>query len=209
MKTEPDYRLLASVLIDALNQAQNGKGKERHACGEPFEQQEICQNTRAVGFGYPLGQARKKAREAKRLLETIGKDAAIAECLGAINYLAAAVIVMEEQSVNETDFVKNDAGQEADHTYTDEEPEHRIRHDAPGQDIRWTDSGSYQPSEDVDRNNPPRQAVRRWHVEGCKLTENGDGTVNISPGKIWDYGKEGDGLLYDLCRRIKENDDDK
>jgi hypothetical protein len=28
----------------------------------------------------------------------------------------------------------------ANHTYTDEEPEHRIRHDAPGQDIRWTDS---------------------------------------------------------------------
>lgn len=97
MNAEREYRLLALVLNDALNQAQSGKGKERHACGEPFEQQEICQNTRAVGLGYPLGQARKKAREAKRLFETKGKEAAIAECLGAINYLAAAVIVMDEQ----------------------------------------------------------------------------------------------------------------
>jgi hypothetical protein len=122
MKAEPGYRLLASVLNDALNQAQSGKGKERHACGEPFEQQEICHNTRAVGFGYPLGQARKKAREAKRLLETRGKDAAIAECLGAINYLAAAVIVMDEQDNCER------LEKQPNHTYTDEESEHRIRY---------------------------------------------------------------------------------
>jgi hypothetical protein len=96
MNILPGYERLAEVLQNALDQAQSGKGKERHACGELFEQQEICQNTRAVGFGYPLGQARKKAKEAKRLLETRGKDAAIAECLGAINYLAAAVIVMDE-----------------------------------------------------------------------------------------------------------------
>jgi hypothetical protein len=94
---EPGYESLAKVLQAALNQAQSGKGKERHAADEPFHEQEICQNTRAVGYGYPLGQARKKAREALRLLETKGPDAAIAECLGAINYLAAAVIVMQEQ----------------------------------------------------------------------------------------------------------------
>ena len=105
MNAEPGYRILASVLNDALNQAQHGKGKERHAAGESFDKQEICQNTRAVGFGYPLGQARKKAREAKRLLRDRGKDAAIAECLGAINYLAAAVIVMEEQEQAETDEI--------------------------------------------------------------------------------------------------------
>jgi hypothetical protein len=142
MKAEPGYRLLASVLNDALNQAQSGKGKERHACGEPFEQQEICHNTRAVGFGYPLGQARKKAREAKRLFETRGKEAAIAECLGAINYLAAAVIVMGESQKNHrfNDHSERTAADEleetllwrqkglANHTYTDEEPEHRIRY---------------------------------------------------------------------------------
>jgi hypothetical protein len=134
MNILPGYERLAEVLQNALDQAQSGKGKERHACGEPFEQQEICHNTRAVGFGYPLGQARKKAREAKRLLETRGKDAAIAECLGAINYLAAAVIVMDEQDNCER------LEKQPNHIYTDEEPEHRIRHDAPGQDIRWTDN---------------------------------------------------------------------
>lgn len=92
-----DYKKLCDVLVAALDQAQSGKGRERHAAGEPFEQQEICQNTRAVGYGYPLGQARKKARESLRLLEDRGPDAAIAECLGAINYLAAAVVVMQEK----------------------------------------------------------------------------------------------------------------
>lgn len=92
-----DYKKLCDVLVAALDQAQSGKGRERHAAGEPFEQQEICQNTRAVGYGYPLGQARKKARESLRLLEDRGPEAAIAECLGAINYLAAAVVVMQEK----------------------------------------------------------------------------------------------------------------
>lgn len=94
--TKLGYESLAHVLMNALDQAQTGKGKERHAADEPFREQEICANTRAVGLGFPLGQARKKAREAKRLFEIDGPDAAVAECLGAINYLAAAIIVMNE-----------------------------------------------------------------------------------------------------------------
>jgi hypothetical protein len=121
MNILPGYERLAEVLQNALDQAQSGKGKERHACGELFEQQEICQNTRAVGFGYPLGQARKKAKEAKRLIETVSKDAGIAECLGAINYLVAAVIVMDEQDNCER------LEKQPNHIYTDEEPEHRMR----------------------------------------------------------------------------------
>jgi len=100
VKAQPDYKMLADVLEDALEQAQHGKGRERHAAGEPFEQQEICANARAVGLGYPLGQARKKAREALRLYQKMGSNAGEAECLGAINYLAAAVIVMRENSGN-------------------------------------------------------------------------------------------------------------
>lgn len=90
----------------------------------------------------------------------------------------------------------------ADHSYTDEEPEHRIQHrdsgapsDMPYAEIPATD----EEDEDFELMN-----VRRWRVEECKLTDNGDGTVNISPGKIWDCGKEGDSLLCDLCHRIKE-----
>ena len=101
MNIVPGYESLAEVLQDALEQAQSGKGKERHAAGEPFNQQEICVNTRAVGLGYPLGQARKKARESKRLFKDQGVEAGVAECLGAINYLAAAVIVMREHLQHE------------------------------------------------------------------------------------------------------------
>ncbi len=90
----PDgYQSLASVLADAVEQAASGKGKERHAkAGEPFEQQKICEITRRVGVGFPLGQAIKKAVEAPRL-----GDRAQSELLGAINYLAAAVLIMREE----------------------------------------------------------------------------------------------------------------
>jgi hypothetical protein len=91
----PEYASLHRVLIAALNQAATGKGKERHAkAGEPFEQQKICEITRRVGLGYPLGQAIKKAEESLGL----GIDAGIRENLGAINYLAAAVLIMEERA---------------------------------------------------------------------------------------------------------------
>lgn len=47
-----------------------------------------------MGLGYPLGQAVKKIYESQRLPT---KQPAIAELLGAINYIAAAVIVLEEK----------------------------------------------------------------------------------------------------------------
>lgn len=93
-KTDPNYEELARVLNTAYQQAANGKGKERHAEGEPFEEQIICEVARRVGLGYTSGQAVKKIYESKRL----PKDAAIAELLGAINYIAANIIVLEEES---------------------------------------------------------------------------------------------------------------
>jgi hypothetical protein len=87
------YESLHEVLVDALNQAQDGKGKERHAKdNEPFERQKICEITRRVGLGGPLFQVCKKTIEAQKL----GGERGVAELLGAINYLAAAVIVMRE-----------------------------------------------------------------------------------------------------------------
>ncbi len=92
------YEALGEVLQHAVNQAAGGKGKDRHASGEPFEQQKICRIARAVGLGFPLGQAEKKIEESLRL-GTRGPD----ELLGAINYLAAACIVMiENQPENRT-----------------------------------------------------------------------------------------------------------
>lgn len=90
--TEDPYISLRYVLELAVDQAANGKGKERHANGEPFDQQKICKISRAVGVGFALGQAIKKAEESVRL----NKEAGLREILGAINYLAAAYIVLNE-----------------------------------------------------------------------------------------------------------------
>jgi hypothetical protein len=90
---DDNYGALAEVLGAAMDQASRGKGAERHSFGEPFEKQKICQIARWVGIGAPLGQAIKKAVEAERL----PRDAAIRELLGAINYLAAAIIILKEQ----------------------------------------------------------------------------------------------------------------
>ena len=89
---ENPYRSLRYVLELAVDQAANGKGKERHASGEPFDQQKICKISRAVGVGFALGQAIKKAEESVRL----NKESGLREILGAINYLAAAYIVLNE-----------------------------------------------------------------------------------------------------------------
>lgn len=92
----PDYSPLASVLDRALAQASSGKGKERHANGKDFLDQPIMEIGRMVGVGYQTGQAMKKAQEATGMLQRNEPDRAVAELLGAINYLAAAVLLIEE-----------------------------------------------------------------------------------------------------------------
>lgn len=89
------YDSLYKVLLAAYNQASNGKGKERHQLNddETFEKQKICEISRRLGSNdYNLGQAVKKIYESKRL----PKERAIAELLGAINYIAAGIIILEE-----------------------------------------------------------------------------------------------------------------
>jgi hypothetical protein len=90
------YEKLFNVFANAMHQAAKGKGRERHATDEPFERQQMCRITRAVGLGYPIGQATKKAEESMRL----GKAGPF-EILGAINFLAGAFIVMVEQTAGE------------------------------------------------------------------------------------------------------------
>jgi hypothetical protein len=89
----PDYTRLADVLKAAYSQASRGKGKERHASdGLPFQDQPMSAINRGLGSidGF-LYQAAKKAQEARRL--PYGR--AQAELLGAINYLAGAVIALD------------------------------------------------------------------------------------------------------------------
>lgn len=90
------YEGLRAILDEALAHAAEGKGRERHANGNPFEQQPILTTTRVTGAGFPLGQAMKKTGEAAGMLRRDQDAAAIAELLGAINYLAAAVIYVRE-----------------------------------------------------------------------------------------------------------------
>ena len=57
----------------------------------------MCQGCRELGsIDGALFQARKKALEAKKLVTLKGKEAAISELYGAINYLVGACILIDE-----------------------------------------------------------------------------------------------------------------
>ena len=87
------YELLADVLVRAHDQASKGKGKERHARdATPFHEQPMATINQQIGSvdGF-IYQAHKKSLEALRLPH--GRN--VAELLGAINYLAGAVIALE------------------------------------------------------------------------------------------------------------------
>jgi hypothetical protein len=89
------YDSLDRVLRGAYDQAAKGKGKERHATDEAFEDQKICVINRWIAESPVAGalfQAIKKSVESSRL----SAPRAIRELQGAINYLAAAIILLEE-----------------------------------------------------------------------------------------------------------------
>ena len=90
----PGYEPLANVLQDALDQAQAGKGNQRHANGKPFLEQPIITDGRACGLAGPAFQARKKILEA---LNCPDEERAVQDLLGAIVYTAAMVILKEEE----------------------------------------------------------------------------------------------------------------
>lgn len=92
------YEHLRAILDAAHDQAAYGKGRDRHANELPFVQQPIMQITRDEGLGFPIGQARKKASEAHRMAKRCEYDRAEADLLGAIVYLAAAVLAIREAS---------------------------------------------------------------------------------------------------------------
>lgn len=94
------YSDLRRVFDLARAQAAEGKGKERHALpGERFEQQPIMAIGRRHGSNhFELGQAEKKLQESARLKPGAAKR----EILGAINYAAAAYLLLEEQEAQES-----------------------------------------------------------------------------------------------------------
>lgn len=92
----PGYEKLATVLARAFDQAANGKGKERHADDKPFHEQPMQLIADKRGIGFILGQADKKSEEAQGMLNRGQKEACVKELLGAIVYLAGAVIFVEK-----------------------------------------------------------------------------------------------------------------
>ena len=92
----PGYETLARILSDAFDQAAHGKGKERHAQAMPFDAQPMQKLVELYGPGFALGQAAKKMQESQRLPH----DRARAELLGAIVYVAGAVVAMDRAALD-------------------------------------------------------------------------------------------------------------
>jgi hypothetical protein len=93
-KRANDYASLSNVLRRAYDQASDGKGSERHGQNLPFTKQPMQLIQDLIGEGFALGQAIKKIQESQRLPH----DAAIRELLGAINYIAGAIIHKEKEN---------------------------------------------------------------------------------------------------------------
>jgi len=86
---------LHRVIDEAFAQAAVGKGRERHANDLPFEEQPIMVIPQLLGDGDAYShrfQAVKKISEVRNLPNASAKKH---ELLGAINYLAAAVLLIE------------------------------------------------------------------------------------------------------------------
>ena len=94
------YESLWNVLIAALDQAATGKGKERHANNDAFEDQLMCYLAAQLGVSGPVFQVCKKAIEACRLPYPQN----VYELLGAINYAAGAVIECERTGARHGNF---------------------------------------------------------------------------------------------------------
>ena len=86
------YKKLSHVLDEAYKQAIIGKGRERHDDGEYIENQHTLRTGR-THIGFLTGQAAKKIEEQVRLPLDRQKN----ELLGAINYCAFQVILINEK----------------------------------------------------------------------------------------------------------------
>lgn len=110
------YQTLHAVLMEAYDQASQGKGYQRHSDGQPFDEQDIVTEAIRLGIAAPVFQARKKLKEALRLFEKVGPEAAAPDLLGAINYSAATLIAMRKKGgtfherTDEDTFKRHSAG---------------------------------------------------------------------------------------------------
>ena len=92
----PGYEKLRNVLERAYDQAAVTKGAERHANDRPFHEQPMQTIADRRGIGFILGQVDKKTEEGQGMIDRGENEAAVRELLGAIVYLAGAVIFLEK-----------------------------------------------------------------------------------------------------------------
>ena len=86
------YGLLYETLNRAASRAVSGKGKERHADGDDFLDQQIFWIERNI-HSFCLGQAVKKVKEC----QAMDRDSAVNELLDAIVYISARIIELERE----------------------------------------------------------------------------------------------------------------
>jgi len=94
----PGYERLADILKRAYEQAAEGKGAQRHANDLAFDKQPMQTVAAHHGIGFLFGQAEKKAIEAHSMIDRGEHNRAVHELLGAINYLAGAIIYAEDRT---------------------------------------------------------------------------------------------------------------
>ena len=96
--SDQGYQILRDVLDCAYDQAVTGKGEERHGLGRKFPDQHIVSYPRERGTMEGLMfQVKKKMEEAVDLFKNGDAGKAEEDLLGAIVYLAAMVIFIEER----------------------------------------------------------------------------------------------------------------
>jgi len=83
---------LHEIYVDAVAQAETGKGFERHSKGKGFYDQRWKSITDEAGMGFLTGQAMKKLAEATGRMDDISQQEWEKEMLGAMNYMAMAML---------------------------------------------------------------------------------------------------------------------
>jgi hypothetical protein len=90
MTDDPNYVSLKKVLEKAYTQAAHGKGAERHARGNPFEEQHM--QTISTLLDTDRGMAFQAIKKLTEGLDMTDPDARERELLGAINYIAGIIV---------------------------------------------------------------------------------------------------------------------
>ena len=99
-KTIRMYSTLHTVLQLAYDRASKGKGKERHANNQPFDQQVMARANRATNGGFSYGQIMKKIEEIPNLKSDSER---VNEMLDIIVYAAGYVLVKLEKKDEDVD----------------------------------------------------------------------------------------------------------